>query len=54
MFKKTGDNMPILSCYDSDGEKKECPNCGRQLIVIAIEEEDNKLLCEYCDTQETE
>ena len=48
-FKKTGDALPVLEYYDDDGIEQKCPKCGRGLIVISAEQNNNKLICECCD-----
>ena len=49
---KHGDNMPVLSYYDVDGEEKTCPKCGHKLVVVAVEGQNNKLVCESCDEED--
>jgi len=49
---KHGDNMPVLSYMDSDGNEVVCPKCGSKLVVVAVEDQDNKLVCESCDEDE--
>ncbi|HEC63735.1 MAG TPA: hypothetical protein ENI23_00410 [bacterium] len=49
VFKKTGDAMPVLAYYGKDGEREECSKCGEKLIVVAIDADDNKLVCGFCD-----
>jgi ssDNA-binding Zn-finger/Zn-ribbon topoisomerase 1 len=48
-FKKVGDASPILGYYDADGVGEKCPKCGKNLIIIAIDQDHNKLVCECCD-----
>jgi len=48
---KTGDLHPIESVYDSEGETQKCAKCGSKLVVIAIEGNDNKLVCECCENE---
>jgi len=52
-FRKTGDAMPVLAYYDKDGDKEKCPKCGSKLVVVAVEAEDNELVCENCDIDES-
>lgn len=51
---KTGADEPIVSIYDSEGEAQKCPSCGSKLVVIAMEDHDNKLVCECCDDGATD
>lgn len=46
---KRGDAQPIVDVYDSEGEAQKCSSCGSKLVVIAIEDQDNRLICECCD-----
>ncbi len=48
---KTGDDIPVLSYIDEDGKDITCPKCGRKIIVVAIDSDDNKLVC-TCDEDE--
>ena len=49
-FIKTGDEMPIQSIYKADGEQQTCDKCGKTLVIVAMDNEDNKLVCE-CDAE---
>ena len=48
-FFKTGDASTVIHYYGDDGEPITCDSCGRDLIVIAIDNEDNRLICECCN-----
>jgi len=47
-FKKIGDASPVLGYYN-DGVGEKCPKCGRSLVFVAIDQDNNKLICEKCD-----
>jgi len=49
---KRGDNKPIESFYDTDGDEAKCPRCGSKLIVIAMDDQDNKLVCTHCEDED--
>jgi hypothetical protein len=51
---KTGDNKPIIACYDSSGKKQVCPKCGKPLVVVAIDGSTNDLICEECEAKDAE
>jgi hypothetical protein len=51
-FIKTGDAETILGHFDCDGELQVCPKCGNKLTIIAIDGENNQLICEDCDIDE--
>ena len=53
-FIKTGDNMPIQSIYDDDGEKCVCPKCGKAMRTIFIDDTGNTLVCQGCDIGDSE
>lgn len=48
---KRGDDMPVVGYYGDDcgGEAMMCPKCGNKLVVIAIDANDNNLICDLCD-----
>lgn len=47
MFKKTGDNMPIMEIYGGDGNIETCHLCKKALTTVAIKEDDSvDLICE--------
>lgn len=50
-FRKTGDAMPIEGYYGDDG-KEVCSKCGEPLVVVAVGEDSNKLVCESCEIQD--
>jgi hypothetical protein len=52
-FIKIGDKMKILDIYDCNIKEGFCPECGKKLTVIAVDSDENKLICEDCelDTQ---
>ena len=54
MFKKTGDNQPIESFYDTDGSEERCPVCGNKLVAIAMDDQENQLVCTHCDDEAIE
>ena len=47
---KTGDDMPVLKYYGTDGKEETCSRCHRPLVVLAVDNNDNKLVCE-CDDE---
>jgi len=49
---KRGDNMPVLSYLDDEGKEVVCSECGCKLVVVAIDDQNNKLICEACDEGE--
>ena len=49
---KTGDNQPIVNYYDDDGETMMCSKCGSKLVVVAMEADNNNLVCDLCDLNE--
>lgn len=49
---KRGDDMPIKGIFDADGEEQTCPTCGDKLLVIAVEGNNNKLVCSSCEANE--
>jgi hypothetical protein len=51
MFKKYGDDTPIVSYIDEDGEEEFCPKCGKKITTVAIDSENNTLVCD-CDEAE--
>ena len=51
-FIKRGDDIPILEYFDDDGKQEICPKCGAKLIVVALNGENNKLVCQNCDIDE--
>ena len=51
MFKKFGDNMPVMGYTDTEDEIL-CPKCERPMTVIAIEENDNLELVCQCEQPE--
>ena len=51
-FKKVGDDMPVLEYYTQDDVCEKCTMCGKKLIVIAMDDGENKLVCEKCDLDE--
>lgn len=51
---KIGDNKPITACYDSCGKKQVCSECGKSLVVIAINDNTNDLICEECEDKNVE
>jgi hypothetical protein len=50
---KTGDSMPILSTYGTDGEEEICPTCGSKLTTVAMSD-NNKLVCECSFDEESD
>lgn len=48
---KRGDDQPVISYYGDDGEEQKCPHCGRPMVIIAMDKDDNKLVCEHCDEE---
>ncbi|KKM70080.1 hypothetical protein LCGC14_1444320 [marine sediment metagenome] len=46
---KRGNDMPVVSYYGNDGDAMMCPKCGNKLVVIAIDANDNNLICDICD-----
>lgn len=46
MFKKYGDDTPVESYIDEDGEDIKCPKCGKKLTMVAIDSDDNNLVCD--------
>lgn len=47
---KTGDENPVINYVDlANDETTVCASCGRDLIVIAMDENHNRLVCEICD-----
>lgn len=49
---KRGDNMPVNKYYGPDGKEEVCSKCGQRLVVVAMSENDNELICDNCDTDE--
>jgi len=52
-FVKTGDEIPILDCFDDNGKECFCIKCGKQLQFISIDSEENDLVCE-CEIEKPE
>jgi hypothetical protein len=50
-FIKIGDEKPIIDFYDDNIKERFCPTCGKKLIIIAIEKDENKLICESCELE---
>ena len=48
-FIKNGDSNPVLNCYDVD-EKLVCLKCKKPKTVIALEDDENKIICE-CEVE---
>ena len=48
-FTKTGDAQPILNYYDSNVKVQHCLTCGKKLTLIAIDADENRLICADCD-----
>lgn len=40
MFKKVGENLPVINYVDDDGIII-CPDCQEPFVTIAIDENDN-------------
>jgi hypothetical protein len=56
MFKKVGDNMPIINHIDDDGIVL-CPECQEPLVVIAMDQNgdiETVCKCEYPELEELE
>ena len=53
-FIKIGDNADITNYFDDNGKERYCPECGRELKLIVVGEEDNKLVCESCQVESKE
>lgn len=52
-FIKTGENVPVQGYYINDDMELElCGSCQHPMIVIAVSNEDNKLVCKKCDLGE--
>jgi hypothetical protein len=51
-FVKIGDPSPVIEYYDNEGEKKICTKCGKELVVVALDRNNNTLICEDCDDEE--
>lgn len=47
---KLGDAQPVLSYYGDDGKEETCSKCGCLLVILAMDNDDNKLVCE-CDEE---
>lgn len=48
-FVKHGDDGKIVTFFDDNGNIPYCPSCGKKLVVMAIEKDENKLICSDCD-----
>ena len=55
VFKKIGDPMPIKAIIKAaEDEEMICEHCGRSMIVVAFDEDDNvqiKCTCENPDLE---
>lgn len=51
-FVKTGDEVPILNCFNSNVEPQYCPKCGKKMKLILVDEENN-LVCD-CEIDDEE
>jgi len=49
---KYGTEMPVISYYDQNGVKEVCPDCGKLLTVVVLDDNDTILVCEYCIKKE--
>jgi len=49
---KVGDEQPILGCYNSEGEKQICPDCGTNLSTLCVDGKAHRLMCKNCDYTE--
>lgn len=52
-FVKVGDPTPIKGFYDENLELKVCDKCGKPLTVVALDGENNDVLCK-CGTEDEE
>ena len=48
-FIKIGDEQSIDDIFDDNGKEQFCPNCGKKLTVIAVDDSENKFVCADCD-----
>lgn len=53
-FIKVGDESPIIDYFDDNGKEQFCAKCGKKLVLIAIDNEDNKFVCKDCDISESD
>lgn len=52
-FIKLGDEQPILSTYDSNGEQLVCSVCHQPIVMINIDDEIKPVCrCAFLDEQE--
>lgn len=53
-FKKYGDPQPVGGYYQTESADKPvvCDKCGQLKTTIAMDESDNKLICE-CELEST-
>jgi hypothetical protein len=48
MFKKYGDETPVISFLDENGEQKFCPKCNSVMSAVSVDSS-NELICENCE-----
>lgn len=47
---KTGDEQPIDKIYKPGGDTVKCSKCGKDIVVIAVKENESKPVCVDCDS----